>query len=107
MPQGKLIESKSPGSAVETRLITDAADSRLHFLYTQDCEPIIDGVKAAGEIYSRNQSGSGRYAGSIPLTVAQVWAQEWGVRLYSPEWTRLARKRLDDPDYRYLRVDYR
>lgn len=73
----------------------------------QDCEDMIKAIKAAGETQRRrvNTQAGQKYLGSVPILAAQVWAKEWGVRIYSKEWLERAGKRLrNEPDWMKLRA---
>lgn len=81
-----------------------------HLVKEQDCEQIIKAIKAAPEHMVRrrvNTQNSQRYIGSVPNVLAIAWAKEWGVRVYSKEWTERVVKRLKhDPNWSLLRADH-
>lgn len=74
-------------------------------LKQQDVEPIMKAIaEMPDHMVKQRINASQKYIGSVPNVMAVAWAKEWGVRLYSREWTEKARKRLDDPDYAALRI---
>lgn len=76
-------------------------------LRSQECDKILQAVKEAKdyEVRTVNTQRSQRYLGSVPNVVAVSWAQEWGVKLFSAEWSEKASRRLKhDPDWKYLKV---
>ena len=83
-------------------------DALFHIVREQDCQGIIDAIKAAPSYMARKKPStqdSQRWVGSVPNLMAVQWAKEWGVKLYSKEWVALAGKRLKtDPNWKQLRV---
>ncbi len=57
------------------------------------------------------KSDWGRHIASIPNIICVQWLnEEWargnvGLRLFSEEWNKLMAKKLEDPDWAYLRTD--
>ena len=91
--------------------IVDKQDlSGFHIVKEQDCEQIIKAIKAAPEHMVRkrlNTQNSQKYLGSVPNILAVAWAREWGVPLYSRQWTERVAKRLrHDPNWRQLRAEH-
>jgi hypothetical protein len=75
----------------------------------QDVEPIIERNKLlAGE---PQRSGWGRHVASIPLVIIQKWLDEEyargnvTLRPFTPEFNQLAKRKLQDPEWKYLRTD--
>ena len=93
---------------VSERLID--TDTGFLLVKEQDCEQIIKAIKAAPEHMVRtrvNTQNSQKYVGSVPTILAVHWAKEWGVRLYSKEWTMKAHSRITkDPNWRLLRAGH-
>lgn len=74
-------------------------------LKQQDVEPIMKAIaEMPDHMMKRRIDASTKFIGTVPNVMAVAWAKEWGVKLYSREWTERARKRLDDPDYSGLRL---
>lgn len=75
------------------RLVTEA-----------DCEPVLDGNKQL-------QSGSGRdywkgdvrKEASIPNVILMKWLVEDGIQYWTPEGQSRIVKKLNDPEWRYLK----
>jgi len=68
----------------------------------QDVEPAIDLNKAA-HLSGDGKDGDMWLAARIPVEVAQMWKQQYGVDAYRAEHWPAVRKLLNDPDWRYLR----
>jgi hypothetical protein len=76
---------------------------------TQDCDPILEENKALRD--QTQKSDWGRLIGQVPNVVVNQWLnEEWSkgnlhLRLHSAEFRAIMRKKLNDPNYKYLRVD--
>lgn len=71
----------------------------------QDVEPILDNNKALQNTPQR--SDFGRHIASIPLVVIEKWMNEEGAPVLAMdrhEFNRFIRRKLQDPDYRWLRT---
>lgn len=75
----------------------------------QDCNPILDwNAEARTE---EQKSDWGRHVARIPNVIILKWMdEEWtrgnkGLRLFSPEFDQLVWRKLQDPDWAFLRVD--
>jgi len=94
---------------VTRRLFIDRGEKTLTFVNVQDVEPILDLNKE--ERSEDISSDWGRRYARIPNTVALQWFYDEhrrgnvGLRMYSEEWDRLVWKKLQDPDWAYLRTD--
>ena len=80
-----------------------------HVQRIQDCEAIVENNKALQTDGTRGdfQGKWGRRIASIPLVVAEKWIKEDGINwLALPKKERRAylRRKLNDPEYRYLRT---
>lgn len=74
--------------------------------YSQDSEPILDSNKAkqsAGREYYAHDPDMWRVA-SIPITLQYKWLIEEGIDVMNPEHWPAVRRKLNDPDYRYLKT---
>lgn len=94
---------------VERKLYVDEGAKTLTFVNVQDVEPILELNKAQR---SEDQTSDwGRHYARIPNTVALQWYYEehargnTTLRMYSDEWDRFVWKKLQDPDWAYLRTD--
>jgi hypothetical protein len=92
---------------VQTRLILEGGDVIAHS--RQDVEDIIEGNKAlAGE---PQKSDWARHVATIPNVILVMWLnEEWmrgnlNLRMFSAEFTAIVKRKLDDPQWRYLRTD--
>lgn len=94
---------------MERKLYLDDGAQTLTFVNVQDVEPILD--------FNKEQRGEetkadwGRRLGRIPNSLMLQWfyeAQAKGntsLQMYSEEFDRLMMRKLQDPDYAYLRTD--
>lgn len=94
--------------SIATRLVLDGSD--LHIQRTQDCQPILDrNAQLRGERQTR--AGTWRHTASIPCVILERWLNEelergnTTIKLFGPEMDALVKRKLDDPDWRWLRVD--
>lgn len=97
--------SKIIHTAANERIVS-YGDGTFALAKTQDVEPVIKAVQSMSNTFTRTQRKKSEmhYVGSIPVLVGVQWAKEWGVRLYSKEFMRLAAKRLKtDPNWAKLR----
>lgn len=97
-------------SDVVTRLHLDRSEGLIHAERIQDCEPIIEHNKALQSIPQK--SGWGRHIASIPNVIYEMWFNEYNEgrnppdsRPFGPEFGEFVRRKLNDPDWRFLRVD--
>lgn len=66
----------------------------------QDCEDIIlYNESMRGHL---NRKADWWHIGSIPLATCQKWAQESGTKVFSKSWQEIAKRKINDPDYRKL-----
>ena len=74
----------------------------------QDCEPIVERNKALqNETDGYNLDRDLKHIASIPLVIVQKWMQEDGVNflaLSKHERSKYLRRKLADPDNRFLRT---
>jgi hypothetical protein len=94
---------------METRLTFDAGEKVIVAETVQDVEPILERNHALrGE---PQKSDWGRHIATIPNVILVKWLNEEyargnvGLRLYSKEFDALVAKKLNDPDWKFLRVD--
>lgn len=91
-------------------------DTRFHFdagkvavEQSQDCEAILDWNKEARR--DEQKSDWGRHVARIPNVIYVKWFNEehakgnTSLRMYSPEFDLIVQKKLQDPEWVYLRVD--
>ena len=88
------------------RIHLDPDGDRLTVEHAQDVEAILDRNKALQSQPQR--SDWGRHIATIPNVVLIKWMNEDGVNVLgmsSEEFGAFIRRKLDDPDWRHLRVD--
>lgn len=80
-------------------------DGKLIVKRTQDVESIIERNK---DLYNNHDgytpSKNMRHVASVPLVILEQWAREAGVSVFGPEMREITRRKLNDPDNRFLRT---
>lgn len=78
-----------------------------HVLKTQDVESILKTVKRLPDSMSAHKFAKSefRFKGTVPIIIAVQWAEESGTRIYSKEWREVVSRKLDDPEWKGLRLD--
>lgn len=82
-------------------------DGNIYIRKLQDVSSILEENKRQQNSFSDWKSGRFNSAvkiGSIPPHLAEQWAKEWGVQLFSREFNQLVKKRLNERDYKYLKT---
>lgn len=96
-------------SEVATSIYYDAGDRKVTFLRVQDVEPVLE--QNAKLRSARQCSDWSRHIASIPNVILERWLHEEmargniSIRLSSKEFDALIARKLNDPDWRYLRTD--
>lgn len=94
---------------VHRRYFVDESENRVTFVNVQDAEPVLDLNHA--ERSEEQKSDWGRKIGRIPNTVLLQWFYEeqsrgnTSLQMYSKEFDQIILRKLQDPDYAYLRTD--
>jgi hypothetical protein len=74
----------------------------------QDIEPIIEANKAAQNNSDFNNgytpSRDLKHVASIPRVILNKWAKESGLNVFSREFGEYLKKKLNDPDNKFLRT---
>ncbi|MDO8533287.1 MAG: hypothetical protein Q7S17_00900 [Xanthobacteraceae bacterium] len=81
------------------------ADGTFTIESVQDAEPIIENNKLLQTMPQK--SDWGRHIASIPVIIMERWCKEDGVDylgLPKEEFTRMIRRKLNDPDWKWLRT---
>ena len=79
-------------------------DGVFHLVRVQDCDPFLDENKRRqndGDGYSPSRDL--KQLADIPLVVIEAWMKE-GLNIFREEDWPAIRRRLNDPDYRWLRT---
>lgn len=89
---------------VSTDVLLGADDFTI--VRTQDVEPILDRNKALQNHGHNGWTGERtmRHVADIPLVVAEIWMQRYGVDVFNKDHAPAVRRLLNDPDWRYLRT---
>jgi hypothetical protein len=94
---------------METRLTLDRGENLIVAETIQDVEPILEHNKALQA--EPQHSDWGRHIACIPNVILVKWLNEeyargnLALRLFSKEFDALVAKKLNDPDWKHLRVD--
>ena len=94
---------------METRLTLDRGEGLIVAETVQDVEPILERNKVLRSI--EQKSDWGRHIASIPNVILVKWLNEEyargnvGLRIFSKEFDALVANKLNDPDWKFLRVD--
>ena len=94
---------------MKTQILLDQNGQDLAIRHEQDVEPILDWNKAARS--GEQNSDWGRHVARIPNVIYMQWLNEEyakgnsGLRMFTPEFDAIVQKKLQDPDWAYLRVD--
>ena len=93
-------------SDLVARIHLDADGDGFTLEHVQDVAPIL--ARNAALRAEPQKSDWGRHIASIPNVILVRWMNEDGVNplgMSSEEWGKYIRRKLDDPDWRHLRVD--
>jgi hypothetical protein len=94
---------------VDVRFHLDHNGQDMAVEHVQDCTDILDWNKEARR--EEQHSDWGRHVARIPNVVLVKWLDEeyargrGYIRMFSPEFDEIVRRKLQDPEYAYLRVD--
>lgn len=89
--------------------LVNLGDRTVAVVSRDDVEPILERNKALRTMPQK--SDWGRHVASIPNIIMVKWLnEEWGrgntdLRYLSPEWDRIVERKLQDPEWKYLRTD--
>ena len=87
----------------------DSNGQDLAIEHVQDVEPILEWNKEARR--DEQKSDFGRHVARIPNVIYVQWLNEehargnTNLRLFTPEFDAIVQKKLQDPDWAYLRTD--
>lgn len=93
---------------VKSEFHYDEMEDKSHVRQVQDVEPILEANKTAQTLNDGySPSRDLKRIASIPLVIAQQWMKEDGINWMSlpkDEKAKYLRKKLNDPEYRFLRT---
>lgn len=94
------------GSFLNPQIIADASEDLIVVKTTQDIEPYLEANKRRlNDNPSGTKKGSDlKLVGSIPLVIVHKWLVEEGLDIFNPDHEKAIMRKLNDPDYRYLRT---
>jgi hypothetical protein len=77
-------------------------DSRIIVASEQDVAPVLEHNAA---LRAETQTSDwGRHVASVPAVILVQWANESGLRPFTAEFNELVQRKLQDPDWAYLRT---
>jgi hypothetical protein len=94
---------------MDVRFHLDPNGQDLAIEHVQDVEPILEWNKEARR--DEQKSDWGRHVARIPNVIYVRWLDEehrkgnTQLRMFTPEFDAIVQKRLQDPEWAYLRVD--
>lgn len=95
-------------SGLSSKTLYDAGERKFTFVRVQDIEPYLEHNK---QLRATEQKGNWRHTSTIPNVILMKWLNEEidrghkGLRLYSQEFDKIIQRKLNDPDWAYLRTD--
>lgn len=94
---------------LQTKIHLDSNGKDLAIEHIQDIEPILERNKQLRDIEQR--SDWGRHVASIPNVIMTRWLNEeldrgnTTIKMFGPEMDALVEKKLQDPEWKWLRTD--
>ena len=94
---------------MDVRVHLDSNGQDLAIEHIQDVDPILEWNKAARA--EDQKSDWGRHVARIPNVIYVKWLDEehakgnTSLRMFSPEFDAIVKRKLQDPEWAYLRVD--
>lgn len=94
---------------MDVRVHLDSNGQDLAIEHIQDVEPILEWNKAARA--EDQKSDWGRHVARIPNVIYVKWLDEehakgnTSLRMFTPEFDAIVKRKLQDPEWAYLRVD--
>lgn len=94
---------------METKISLDRGEKLIVVEQIQDVEPILERNHILRSIPQK--SDWGRHVASIPNIILTKWLNEEyargnkNLRMFTPEFDELVERKLQDPDWKYLRTD--
>jgi hypothetical protein len=96
-------------SEIVNRAFHDAGERKFTFVRVQDVEPYLEHNKKLRAMEQKNDTW--RHTSTIPNIILEKWLHEEldrghvGLRLGSREFDQIIHRKLQDPDWAYLRTD--
>ena len=97
--------------SVISNLVQDKIDKTIVNEMRQDCEPILEHNKLLRSLPQKSDWGA--HVASIPCVIEMKWLNdEWKrgntkLRWGSREWMAIVEAKLQDPDWKFLKVGYK
>lgn len=93
-------------TGISEEFLYDELEDKLTVVRTQDAEPYLEDNKAQALEADNNWKGDMHKVATIPNLILEKWFKEEGINVFrnNKEDQRLLRKKLNDPDNRFLRT---
>ena len=78
-------------------------DGNVYIRRTVDAENVIRKNKQMQNEHN-GRYGNIAVVGSIPILILEQWQKETGVNMFSKEFDTIIKRKLNDPDYKYLKT---
>lgn len=90
---------------ITEKLVFDRQGSEFHFVKEQNVDAMLPAIHELRDMVRKDTGpGRGRFLGSVPILVAQIWAKESGTAIGTREWLKYAKMKLKSSDWQKLRV---
>lgn len=92
-------------SDIVSSVVFDRTERKVHRVREQDVEPILDSNKRLAQERQRF-AGTFRHVGTVPCVIIERWINEGApvLGMSKDEFDRFIRKKLNDPEWAYLRT---
>lgn len=94
-----------PVSGMKTWFSSENEGDTWHLRYEQDTSDIVDHNKSM-QSESLDRRADMWHAAKIPIVVMMEWKNKHGIEAWNPNHKDGVKRLLNDPDYRYLRVNH-
>lgn len=95
--------SKIEAGEMHTKIWTDNDSDLVYVTHTQDVEGILSNNRALQNENKNKRAGEMQHVATIPNIIINKWLGE-GINIFDPEHAPLIARKLNDPDYQYLRT---
>lgn len=102
----KRLLDRNPETGITEWFVGSEDGKTFQIVYEQDAQPVIEENKrkqSAGRAYYARDNEMWRVA-SIPITVQYKWMVEEGIDVLNPDHMPAVKRKLNDPDWRWLKT---
>lgn len=101
----ELLLDYDPLSGVTEWISTDEETGNAFIRYEQDISSVLDANKSR-QADRFDKSSELWHAATVPVVIQMEWLVKHGVELWNPAHKDGVKRLLNDPEYRYLRVNH-